>query len=435
MIWVYRVLFLPIFIIMLPYFLKRMFSRGGYGKGFSHRFGLIPRLSKLNGTQKRVWIQAVSIGEMKAIEPLIKKLNARGGLEIILTTTTSTAYAIAQTMYADKVRQIGFFPLDFWPFSYLAWKRIQPDLAILMEGELWPEHIYRANKQNVPIILINARLSDRSYKRFKLVSFITKRLFNRLNLILASNEQDEERILSFGVSEERVVHTGNLKFDVQVPSLKTGAEINLLKAEFGFFHKDDDALPIILMGSSTWPGEEAVLLNIFANLIKQGIHARLLLVPRHAERRAEVRELLEKQSLSYHFRSEGERASNECFIYVGDTSGELPYLTQVADIVFVGKSLPPHMGGQTPVECAALKKCMVHGPDMSNFRLFTQELYAHNAAISIKTVEELEAVIVRLCKDTYTRETIASNAKACLSRNIGATDRTMAYLEPYFSSK
>ena len=158
MIWLYRLLFLPTLLVAAPYYLRRMRKRGGYGPNFSHRFGGTPPLPPKRPGVRRIWLQAVSVGEMLAIGPLLEALRQDGTVEIYLTTTTSTGHQLARERYGPLVVALGYFPLDWWPFSWRAWRRIQPDLAILMEGERWPEHIRQAARRRVPVLSINARL-------------------------------------------------------------------------------------------------------------------------------------------------------------------------------------------------------------------------------------------------------------------------------------
>ena len=163
--WAYRILFPLLLIPALPYYLWRMLRRGGYGPGFSQRLGFFPKLGPKTPGKRRLWIQAVSVGELEAIGPLLRRLQASGAAEIILTTTTSTGYRLAQERYADVADRIGIFPTDLWPCSALAWNRICPDGVILVEGELWPEHLAQARARGVPADLINGRISDKSFAR------------------------------------------------------------------------------------------------------------------------------------------------------------------------------------------------------------------------------------------------------------------------------
>src|ERR1051325_6633028 len=167
MLWFYRLFFPPALLLLAPRYLRRMWRRGGYRENFSHRFGAHPQLPKRSASVPRVWLQAVSVGEMLAIAPLLEALH-RDGVEIYLTTTTSTGHKLASERYGKLIIGLGYFPIDWWLFSVRAWRRIAPDLVILTEGERWPEHMRQAARRNVRVLCINARLSDRSFRRMKL---------------------------------------------------------------------------------------------------------------------------------------------------------------------------------------------------------------------------------------------------------------------------
>lgn len=190
MIWLYRALFLPALLLSAPYYGLRMLRRGGYGLDFSHRFGRQKNLPPPAEGKKRIWIQAVSVGEIEALAPLIDLLNARGDIETVVTTTTSTGYAVLRKKYAGKIFYAGIFPFDFFPFSKSAWDRIKPDAIAMMEGELWPEHLHRAAERKVPALLINARMSDKSFRRYSRFPHIARRLLDKLSLVAASGELD-----------------------------------------------------------------------------------------------------------------------------------------------------------------------------------------------------------------------------------------------------
>src|SRR5688572_11059463 len=167
MLWLYRLIFLPALIVLAPYYLWRMRRRGGYGAKFSQRFGSHHRLPPKMPGVRRIWLQAVSVGEVLAIDPVIQKLTAESNAEVYLTTTTSTGFQLARERFGQRVVGLGYFPIDWWLFSRRAWTSILPDLVILTEGERWPEHIHQANRRGVPVIGMNARLSDRSYQRMR----------------------------------------------------------------------------------------------------------------------------------------------------------------------------------------------------------------------------------------------------------------------------
>ncbi len=431
MIWLYRILFLPALLLALPYYLRRMLKRGGYRHDFHHRFGLIDRPApKVPGT-RRIWIQAVSVGEVQALAPLLQRLAARSNTEVILTTTTSTGYKLVRENYGRLVLKTGIFPLDFWPFSRNAWRRLEPDLAILMEGELWPEHLHQARARGVPVVLINARLSDRSFRRYRAVGPLSRWVFRGIRLILAGSTRDRDNFLALGLAPASLQSTGNLKFDVSVGTKLTPAERAALREELGLTATAGAPAPLILLGSSTWPGEETFLLGVLEAALAAGIDCRLLIVPRHAERRKEITALLERQPRPWHLRSTGARPPKPVEIYVADTTGELRRLSQVADLAFIGKSLPPNDGGQTPIEAAALGLPIVYGPAMTNFRHVCASLEAADAACRAPTEAEAAAILLDLLRDAPRRNRLATAAQAWHAANQGAADRTVAALEPF----
>ncbi len=424
MIWLYRILFLPLLIVTLPYYLKRMFKRGGYIRDFHHRFGLIGSPGPKNPQVKRIWLQAVSVGEVQAISSLLEALEARDDVEVILTTTTSTAYKIARERYSKITLRTGTFPLDFWPFSVLAWRQLQPDLCLLMEGELWPEHIHQAHRRGVPIMLINARLSNRSFSRYKKASWIAKGLLRKLDKLLASSQYDLDRYLAVGANPATSTVTGNIKFDVaQGPNLSE-EEKAALKAELGFA-KDD----LVLLGSSTWDGEEAMLIDTLQQALLRDLPCRLLLCPRHSERRKAIIALCKAAGLSWHLRTDAKQAPDNTRIYIADTTGELKRLTQICDLAFVGKSLAPNKGGQTPIEAAAAGKAVVYGPDMSNFGPICRSLKDAQAALQVSDKDQAEQTLLDLLEHTNKRAALANKAAQWHTQNQGATQRTLESID------
>ncbi len=428
MIWVYRILFLPLLLLASPYYLWRMRRRGGYAEGFWHRFGDVPPLpAKAPGT-KRIWLQAVSVGEVLAIAPLLEAFKREAGGEVYLTTTTSTGYKLAKEKYGALTAGIGYFPLDWWAFSAAAWRKVAPDLAILMEGERWPEHVSQAQRHGVPVISINARLSDRSFKRSLRFKWALRSLAVGITRVLCAAKRDEQRFKLLGFPPDRLNVTGNLKLDVSIPLLPEAEKV-ALRRELGM-----PASGLVLLGSSTWAGEEVALLTALKSAREKAVAVSLLLVPRHAERREELRGLLEKSGLSFHFRSEGPyfakatKGGDVVDVAVGDTTGELRKFTQLADLVFTGKSLAPHDGGQTPVEAAILGKPVLHGPRMTNFRDIIRSLTEAGAVRKVETHSELISVAVELLQDSAQREKLAAAARDWSEANRGATERTLAVI-------
>ena len=420
MLWLYRIIFFPTLLVLGPRYLLRMKRRGGYREKFSHRFGSHQGLPEKRPGVRRIWLQAVSVGEVLAIAPLIDALVKQGDVEIYLTTTTSTGFRVADDRYYGLVLGPGYFPIDWWFFSRAAWNKIKPDLVVLTEGERWPEHIHQAKIRGVPVVSINARMSDRSFARLQRFAFAARLVLDGLTRVLPCSTPDEQRFRELGVPADRLVTTGNVKMDLKIPRLSAEAKAELRRA-LGL----GDGL--LLLGSSTWDGEEEALIKAWQLARADGADCSLLLVPRHAERRTELMRLLQSRGLTGHFRSHG-RAKGPVDVAVGDTTGELRTLTQLADLVFVGKSLPPNEGGQTPVEAAALEKPILFGPAMSNFRWIADELVAAGAAKVVADQPALVAEVRALLADPARRGAMAAAAVGWQQANAGAVERTLAVI-------
>ncbi len=432
LIWPYRLLFLPALIVVLPYYLYRMFKRGGYIKGFWNRLGIISDVPSKELNKKRIWIHAVSVGELLALHQLLKALAEDEKYELALTTTTSTGLAIAKEKYKDYTCYAGVFPIDFYFFSRSYWKNIDPDLMILMESELWPEHLNNAKKFKKPIILANARLSDRSFQRYRKFKFIKSLFITPLSLILASSKEDAERYIKIGAKPDKVKVTGNLKFDNALATSLDETNKTALLKEIGI--RVDPGNPLILLGSSTWPGEEAFLISLFEEILKKGINCKLIIVPRHAERRNDIIPLLKNASFSHHVRSQGTAPSNGVDALLADTTGELKSLTRLADIAFIGKSISSTKGGQTPIEAASQGIPIVYGPHMTNFSPICKSLEHAKAAFKVNHSIDAKRQIIKLLEDESLRKNTGDAAKRWHATNVGATARTIANVKELLSS-
>lgn len=429
MLWLYRLFFLPAVLLAAPYYLLRMRRRGGYAAHFGQRFGAVPALPAKRSGVKRVWLQAVSVGEMLAIAPLLEKWALEPRVEIYLTTTTSTGYALAAQRYAGRgaVIGLGYFPIDSWLCSGRTWRAVEPDLVVLTEGERWPEHLAQAALRGVPAVAVNARLSDRSFRRMSRLGPWVRLLMGGLTRVLAASAGDAERFAKFGVPAQRITVTGNIKLDVELAPVSE-AEADRFRSELGLGKER------ILMGASTWPGEEAALLGAWKALraSEAGRGARLLIVPRHAERRGDIEQLLATEGVRYHFRSRGAAVDADGVeVAVADTTGELQRLLALSDVVFVGKTLPPHVEGQTPVEAAARGKAVVFGPGTANFRVIAEELRAAGAARRVADPAELARVVTELWSDAAARSRMGAAGLRWHEGNRGASARTIAVLADY----
>ena len=352
-----------------------MLKRGGYGRKLGYRLGLWPKLPPKKKGISRILVQAVSVGELSSIEKLLETLLDNPKNEIVLSGTTSTGLAIAEQKHGGRLLAQGPFPLDWLPFSRIAWLRIRPDLAITVDSELWPEHMHQAQRHGVPLVIANARLSDRSFNRLRFFRFLHGILLPSSLRILASSEKQHDRWLSLGLDSDQVKVTGNLKVDSLSQSPPTSetkqkAEVRIRVSEKSF----------VLVGVSTWPGEEEALLQSIEDLRKEKCDARLLLIPRHAERREDIRKLISTSGLPFSLRSESRQADSDTVVYLADTTGELPRLIGAGDIAFLGKTLPPNNGGQNPMEPVSTGLPLIVGPAYQNFRDSCAELFSHGAA-------------------------------------------------------
>ena len=395
MILFYRLISIPFILLSLPYFLKRMVKRGGYLKDFRHRLGFFPILPQKEKGVKRIWLQAVSVGEVLAIEPIIKELNQMQDIEIVLTTTTSTGYREALKKYSNSVLKVGLFPIDFLPFSLLSWKKISPDIIILTESEMWPEHLNHAKKYKIPTFLINARLSKKSFKRLHVFKVFSKWVISKIDYIYPSTKSDNKLFRNLGATPQGEI--GNIKLDVGFKKIPTKLEKETRLEKIGFIKNDTKMF--ILLGSSTWAKEEEMLLNIQKDLINKNIDCRLLLVPRHEERRKEIINILNQQKLNWDYATSQNDINRELKIYLSDTTGNLKDLTALADVAFIGKSMYHNQGGQTPIEAASQLVPSIFGPNMTNFLDIKDELLEVGAALEIKTEEELFDSILKVASD------------------------------------
>ena len=417
MIYFYRLLALPLMLITSPYFIGRKLRREGILVDWKQRFGFLPNLPNKNQThlnntksKKRIWIQAVSVGEILAIETLIDQLMSTENIDVILTTTTSTGYKTAKERYSKKIKLVALFPIDFWIFSKIAWSRIDPDCIILAESELWPEHLTQANKNNTPVFMINARLSNLSFKRLKAFKPFAHFLFSKVKTIYSATQIDYDRFLALGIKADSAI--GNIKLDVPFPPpLSTEEKFehqNLLFSNT----KKSEGKKFILIGASTWPGEEALLLSAQKICIQSGIDCRLIIVPRHVERKASIIKLLKEQNLKWALASGAKEDSmnqNDISIFLSDKTGNLSKLVRLADLAFIGKSMPPNKGGQTPIEAVAQGVPIITGPNTSNFDSIIHELKNASAGIQIQNSNLLSQKVLELAQDTKKRSNLAQS--------------------------
>lgn len=423
MIWcIYNVLFTIGFTLALPHYLMRMKRRGGYRKDFMERLGLYARDKRMWLSEGgRVWVHAVSVGEVYvALHLMAVWRRKQPDVQFVLTVTTSTGHAVAEQRL-DERDVLAYFPVDM-PLVILRVLRLwKPEAIVLIETELWPNLIRMASDRLIPVYIANGRLSDRSFKNYRKIRFLTRRLLPLLRGMGMQSEQDAERMRALGAPSSSVRVFGSAKYDVAVrrPDAEKRACQVLVSAGF----RSDD---FIVLGGSTWPGEEEALLKAFEALRKILPTARMILAPRHVERVPSCWTAWTAHgSMRFIRRSRLPRKDLKAAdVLVLDSTGELQDMYAVADVVFIGKSLHAR-GGQNPLEAAVYGKPIITGPYMDNFRAVMEHLRSAGAVREVRNDRELAAVVTSLAGDATERKALGGRVAAALESGRGAVRSTV----------
>jgi 3-deoxy-D-manno-octulosonic-acid transferase len=407
-------------LLFLPGYLLKMFRRGGYRRKFGQRFAIYERnLRERLKTRRVVWLHAVSVGEVAIGLKLIRKLcSLNPAARFVLTTTTTTGFAFAEKNAPPEI-EVLYSPLDFWPIMKRAFAVIKPERILLVEAEVWPNLVAQARAGNVPIALVNARLSPRSERRFRKFRWLVAPLFRQLDLVCVPEARDVDRWSALGVDRGRIHHTGSIKYD-PVGTEETSVDMKTVTNQ----HLYANANRLVLFGGSTHRGEEEILARVFLSLRKDFPELLLFLAPRHVERAKQIRKELQKISIGVEFCSEieaGSVAHPDCLVL--DRTGELRKWYRIASVVFVGKSLTA-IGGQNPVEPILAGKPVVFGPHMENFATLARELISNEGAMEVQDERSLLAAVRQLLLDGKARQRLVTNASHVIDSHRGATDRT-----------
>jgi 3-deoxy-D-manno-octulosonic-acid transferase len=426
-------LFWPIgLLFFLPGYLAKMIRRGGYREKFGQRLGIYDcelriRLSKRRST----WLHAVSVGEVNVALKLANALQAlEPDLHCVLTTTTTTGFALANRN-APAWIEVMYTPLDYWPIMRRAFAVMRPRRIVLVEAEVWPNLVALAHEGRVPTILVNARLSPRSERRFRRFrSFVTP-TFRLLDLVCAQEPADIDRWIGIGVAPDRVRVVGSIKYDPH--GLDPTAEPQQ-RAQITSIGGANRQCPVVF-GGSTHRGEEEILARTFLRLRQEFSSLRLFIAPRHVERLREIRTQLAALSLRVALASEllrqlPDESDADCILV--DSTGELQRWYGIATIVFIGKSLTAR-GGQNPVEPIMAGKPVVFGPHMENFATLANALVLKGGAIQVRDIDSLETTLAGLLRDGNARQRLLENARDVLSKHHGATPRAAALIHEFDS--
>ena len=423
----YNILFIIFFVLSAPYYFWRMRRRGNWRAGFAQRFAKYDSSLKQALTNRHViWMHAVSVGEVDVCTQLIRALEPRvPNLKMVVSTTTTTGMAELRRRLPAHVSKI-YYPVDRRKFVNRAFATINPQAVVLVEAEIWPNFLWRAQRLSIPVFLANARLSKRSYPRYKRFAFLFRPLFASLVGVGCQNEEDAGNLRAVGCFPKAVHVVGNLKFDAAKRGEKRALDVAAILRQLGI---QADA-PILVAGS-THEGEELMLAEITKRLRTKFPKLFLVLVPRHFERCREIGQKLRAREVNFVLRSDInpklklEHGAPNCLLV--NTTGELKCFYEPATVVFVGKSLAA-VGGQNPIEPAALGKPVVFGPNMENFEDVTRIFLARNAAVQVKDPQDLERVLAELLADQTRQDELGRNALKVVEENLGAVDRTVAII-------
>ena len=412
----YNALFSVGYVLMLPRFLARMAKRGGYRRRFLERFGIYDDdvKAKTRGAS-RIWIHAVSVGEISAALSLVREIRRQDpSARFIVSTTTSTGRAVAEGRM-DPQDALVYYPADFPPAVRKALDTLNPGALVLTESELWPNMLRMAQERGIPTILFNGRISESSMRGYRKIRPVMRAVMSGFAACLAQSEEDAGRLAELGAPSDRTRALASAKYDAAPQASAMPPDLAAFFSAAGVV-----AGTPVLLGASTWPGEEDALAGIYGRLREAFPGLRLALVPRHAERRREVAAGLRRLGFCCVLRSAGipERVrGNE--ILVVDTTGELAAAYQMATVVVIGKTFLSR-GGQNMIEPAALGKAVVVGPHVSNFETIVKDFLADGSMIQAGDLAELEQAVRRLLAEPRTRDELGRRAAMSVARRRGA---------------
>jgi 3-deoxy-D-manno-octulosonic-acid transferase len=422
----YNLALLAVLVAGAPWWLWRMATTQKYREGLGERLGRVrERLNSVYG-KPIIWLHAVSVGEVLAVSRLVHEIDTDfPGFRLLISTTTRTGQELARTRFGSE--RVFYCPLDL-PWAVQAYlKALKPRMLILAETEFWPNLLNGCFRRDTPVVVINARISDRSWPRYQMLRRLWRPILGRLTRVLAQTEIDAQRLIALGCDPQSTSVSGNLKFDVRAAQPAKAA--TLLKAHGGGLR--------FFVAGSTLDGEEAALLAAWPRLLAAQPNLVMVLAPRHPERFAAVAALLQSSEIAWSKRSDWERDSTTAPLKPGqivllDTIGELASVYALAAVSFVGGSLID-AGGHNPLEPAQFGVPIVMGPYYANFRAITDDLRADDA-IRIAPQDELADSIVALLSNPSDAQAMGERARQVFEQQSGATERSIAALRKILDS-
>ena len=412
--------YLLLLVAASPWLVYSAAVHGKYREGWGAKFlGRVPRRSSRG---RCLWLHAVSVGEVNLLAPLLQKWEqSHSDWECVISTTTLAGYQLAHKRYSP--RMVFYCPLDFTWAVRRVMRHIRPDLLVLTELELWPNLVHAAREHGAKVAVINGRLSDKSLRGYRRIEFLVRPALESIELVAAQNAEYAARFRQLGAPAEAVHVTGSIKFDGACTD-RMNPTTQRLATLAGFTPRD-----IIFLAGSTQAPEESLALEAFRSLAANHDALRLVIVPRHPERFAEVAQLLDRSGIIWQRRSrlESDGANPSARVLLVDVVGELAAWWGTARIAFVGGSLG-RRGGQNMIEPAAYGAAVSFGPNTWNFRDVVAQLLAHDAAAVVRSGDELQAFVRRCLEDAAYADGLGQRAQALVRRQTGAADRTLELL-------
>ena len=409
--------------LIVPFVVLRLFWLGfrnpDYRRRWKERFGFP---DKITSHDKLIWLHAVSVGEVQASRPLVNALlEEYPDYKILITTMTPTGADSVKQYFGDSVTHL-YLPYDL-PVSIKHFiSVIEPSILIVMETELWPNLFHYCHEKNIPIIVVNARMSEKSAKGYRRFSSFTHATLENISLVVAQGKKDAERMIALGADEDKVIVTGNLKFDIHLPH-SVSEQAQALRRYFSVNRP-------VWIAASTHEGEEKIILDAFDRVLQQHPQCLLVIVPRHPERSAAVRELCAKRNHKVLSKSDNRECDADVKVFILDTLGELPMYYAAADVAFVGGSLT-ETGGHNMLEPACLGLPVIMGPHVFNFQEISQLLLDEGAAWKVSNMNELSGRVSGLLGDANLRHSTGELGRDIVLKNRGNVEKIMELIRDF----
>lgn len=417
----YSIGFFIFSLVYLPVLIFKGKLHASFGERFT-RFDKMKERLLLSG-RDRIWIQAVSVGEVALCKSLMPALKERfPGRDIVISTITKAGNDLAKKNFS-KEAIIIYFPLDFLFLVRRAADIIKPSLYIMIETEIWPNLLKELSSRGIPSVLINGRISDRSIGRYRLVKPFLRKTLDKINIFCMQDKIDADRIIELGADPDKVKVTGNMKFDAGVSANMENE--SSIRASFGLKEGED-----LFVAGSTHEGEEEVILDVFRKLSGDFPKLRLLIAPRHINRAEQIDKLIYDagfKPVRFSTINEIQNTNDKRRILLLDTIGHLNEVYSVSTIVFIGGSLVKY-GGHNPIEPAYFEKPILFGLYMFNFKYITNVFLRNKAALQVFNKEDLYEKCKLLLKDANTRSVLGRSAKNSVIENKGATEKNISQI-------